>query len=272
VPEPVVLQKLLTAGIAASIVESGADQVGGYVTTASSVAGLRTPTEILTAYGVSAALEFVDVVRFEQPVMATFYEPTDAERPWETFPTGFLLGDSLARVWTLGRTRYSYGAEYWRIRSDGAQKRLSRYEGVARGWVGARRWRRPSPLVGTLARWRGREFFADLRGDSVLLSAITDDGPAGFEEVHPGAWSVEVPTAECEVFERVYTAEADRIPVRVLSVVGHDAEVMLLSDDPDDAAVIGAGLVEPGVYELVLHRDRLSNLRGIENQLVTTPN
>lgn len=270
--ERVVLQKLLTAGIAASIGESGANQVGGYVTTVSSVAGLRTPTDILTAYGVSAELEFVDVVRFEQPPMATFHEPTDAQRPWQTFPTGFLLGDSLARVWTLGRTRYSYGAEYWRIRSDGAQKCLSHYEGVALGWVGARRWRRPSPLVGTLARWQGREFFADLLGDSVLLSAITDDGPAGFDEVHPGVWSARVAIADCEVFERVYTAEVDRIPVRVLSVVGYEAQVMLLSDDPDDAAVVGAGLVEPEVYELVLHRDRLSNLQGVENQLVTTPN
>lgn len=146
-PERLVLQKLLTAPIAAAIVETGSDQVGGFVTAASAVAGLRTPADLLAAYGVDAIPPFVDVVRFEQPRLAGFSVPSGAERPWQTFANGFLLGDSLAQVWNLGRTRYSYGAEYWRIRSDVEQKRLSRYEGAARGWTGAQHWRPPSPLV-----------------------------------------------------------------------------------------------------------------------------
>ncbi|MFC7672719.1 hypothetical protein ACFQWH_06540 [Mycolicibacterium sp. GCM10028919] len=70
-PEPVVLQKLLTGSVAAAIVEAGSDHVGYYVTLASEVASLRTPTQLLAAYGVDGAPEFAGVVRFEQPRLAT---------------------------------------------------------------------------------------------------------------------------------------------------------------------------------------------------------
>lgn len=267
-PEPLVLQKLLNAHSSAAIVEIGSDQVGGFVTAASAVVGLRTPAALLAAYGVDAELQFVDVVRFEQPRLAAFTAPNDVERPWPTFPHGFLRGDSLAQVWTLGRTRYPYGAEYWRIRSDGEQKCLSRYEGAARGWAGAKQWRAPSPMVGNLARWQGSEFFADIVADSVLLTAVVDEGPAGFEQVHPSVWSATVPLPECEVFERLFTAELEGVPVRLLRSVAGSAELLLLSDDPADAERVGAGLVESGVYELIVDGRRLVNLRGIENQLV----
>jgi hypothetical protein len=267
VPEPVVLQKLLTGAVAAAIVERGSDHVGGYVTLASEVARLRTPRQLLAAYGVDGAPEFADVVRFEQPRLATLARPGPAERPWQTFPNGFLLGDSLARVWVMGRTRYSYGAEYWRIRSDGEQKCLSNYAGVARGWAGARQWRPPSPIIGTMARWRGGEFFADVRAGSVLLSAITGDGPSGFEQVRPGAWVSTVPVSECQIFERVFTAEVDGLSVRLLRRSASQADVLLLSDDPAEAARIGATLVEPGVYEATVETSRLANTQGVENQL-----
>jgi hypothetical protein len=123
VPERLVLQKLLTAPLATAIVETGSDQVGSYVTEASAAVGLMTPGDLLAAYGVDASPQYVDVVRFEPPPLAKFSRPSGVERPWQTFPNGFLLGDSLAPVWYLERTRYSYGAEYWRIRSDGEQKR-----------------------------------------------------------------------------------------------------------------------------------------------------
>lgn len=261
------LQKLLANPISAAIVEVGEDQVGGFVTDAGAAVSLRTPSELLAAFGVDAAPEFADVVRFEQPRLARFSAPNEAERPWPGFPHGFLRGDSLAQVWSMERTRYSYGAEYWRIRSDGEQKRLSRYEGAARGWVGARQWRPPSPLVGNLARWRGEEYFADVMGDSVLLTAIAQEGPAGFTQIHSRAWSLTAPMAECEVFERVFTAELQGVPVRLLRSGGEAAELLLLSDDPADAARVGAGLVEPGVYELIVNPSRLVNLRGVENQL-----
>lgn len=267
-PELVVLQKLLNTPLASAIVQYGADQVGGYVSEASALAALRTPAEVLAAHGVNAAPEFVDVVRFERPRLATFTSPTADERPWPTFPHGFLRGDSLAPVWSMSRTRYSYGAEYWRLRYDGEQKRLSRYEGAARGWVGAQRWRPPSPIVGTLARWRGGEFFADVVAESVILTSLSDQGPAGFELVHPRVWSATVPLADCEVFERVFTAELDGVPVRLLQNAGGRAEVLLLTDDPMAAQRVGAGLVESAVYELEVGASRLTNLRGVENQLV----
>jgi hypothetical protein len=270
VPERLVLQKLLTAPIAAAIVDAGSDQVGGYVTAASAVASLNTPGDLLAAYGVDAAPEFVDVVRFEQPRLSTLSTPIDVERPWQTFPNGFLLGDSLAPVWSLGRTRYSYGAEYWRIRSDGEQKCLSRYEGAARGWIGSRQWRPPSPIVGTMARWQSGEYFADVISENVLLTTIADDGPAGFEQIHPRVWSATAPLSECEVFERVFTAQLDSVPVRLLRATRGPADVLLLSDDPAVATRIGAGLVEPGVYEMIVDASRLTNVRGVENQLSPT--
>lgn len=269
-PEALVLQKLLNAPLATAIVQNGSDQVGGYVTAASAVVGLRTPSEVLGAFGVEGAPEFVDVVRFGQPRLTTFSTPSDAERPWPTFPNGFLRGDSLAQVWSMSRTRYSYGAEYWRIRYDGEQKRLSRYEGAARGWAGAQKWRPPSPIVGTLARWRGAEFFADVFADSVILTSLADQGPAGFELVHPRVWSATAPLSECEVFERVFTAELDGVPVRLLRNAGGRAEVLLLTDEPADAERVGAGLVESGVYELEVAANQLTNLQGVENQLVPT--
>ena len=131
--EHFVLQKLLATPLSSAIVENGLDQIGGYVTEASAVVSLRTPAELLAEYGVDAAPDFADVVRFEQPRLATFTKPSDSDRPWRDFPHGFLLGGSLAPVWRMSRTRFPYGAEYWRIRSDGEQKRLSRYEGVGRG-------------------------------------------------------------------------------------------------------------------------------------------
>lgn len=266
-PDTLVLQKLLAGPTASAIVETGHDQVGGFVTDARAVVGLRTPAELLAAYGIEGTPEFVDVVRFEQPRPARFSAPGEAERPWPVFPHGFLRGDSLAQVWVMERTRYSYGAEYWRIRSDGEQKRLSRYEGAASGWVGARKWRLPSPLVGNMARWRGGEYFADVAGDKVLLTATAEEGPAGFSQVHPRAWSATAPLSECEVFERVYTAELQGVPVRVLRSGGGAAELLLLSDDPADAEQVGAGLVEPGVYELIADHSRLANVQGVENQL-----
>lgn len=267
--EPFVLQKLLAAPVAAAIVETGSDQVGGLVTAASEVAGLRTPAQLLAAYGVEAAPEFADVVRFEQPRLTVLTPPENGDRPWQTFPSGFLLGDSLARVWTMSRTRYSPGAEYWRIRADGEQKRLSHYAGAARGWAGARRWRPPSPIVGTMARWQGNEYYADVRGETVLLTAIGNTGHPGFEQIRPGAWSAAIALADCEIFERVFTASLDGVPVRLLRHSGAQAHVLLLSDDPADAQRLGAGLVEPGVYEMTVDTTRLMDVQGVENQLTT---
>jgi hypothetical protein len=102
VPEPLLLQELLTAPVATAIVEAGSDQVGGYVAAASEVVVLRTPSDLLAAYGIDGSPEFADVVRFVQPRLATFSSPSGEARPWQTFPNGFLLGDSLRVCGTWG--------------------------------------------------------------------------------------------------------------------------------------------------------------------------
>lgn len=79
-PERLVLQKLLNSALATAIVETGDDQVGGFVTDAVTVADLRTPQQLLAAYGVEGAPQFVDVVRFEQPRLASLRPPSDAPR------------------------------------------------------------------------------------------------------------------------------------------------------------------------------------------------
>ena len=264
-PDRLILQKLLNSALSTAIVDTGDDQVGGYVSDAAAAANLQTPQQLLAAYGVEGAPQFVDVVRFEQPRLASLRQPDDAPRPWPTFPNGFLRGDSLARVWSMSRTRYPYASEYWRIRADGEQEVLSRYEGVARGWLNAKQWRPPSPLVGTLARWRGNEYLADVAAEIVHLTAITADGPAGFEPVRANLWSASVPLADTEIFERVYTADLDGVPVRIVRTSGRTAELLLLTDEPDSAQRIGANLTEPGVYEIVVDTERLSNIRGKES-------
>jgi len=271
--QPVVLQKLLTAGLAAAVVDRGHDRVGGYVTVADDVADLRTPQALLAAYGFEGqAPDYVDVVRFHLPPAAVLSKPSDTpERSWPAYPFGFLR--DARPVWLLGTTRYSYGAEYWRLRADGEQKVLASYDGCARGWRGAHGWLAPSRMVGTRASWRETEYAADVVGDGALLTAGGDIPPAdlagaGAEEIRPGVWTAAVPLDECEVFEAVITATADGVRVRVLDSDGATARVQLVSDDPDEARRINAELVEPDVYETALPVAGLSDTSGVLNELV----
>ena len=268
-PERMVLQKLLTADLGRAIVDDGYDQVGGIVVSAPDAAALNTPDLLLRAYGFDVTgLEFVDVVRFELPPLAQLVNPVapDAERT-PLYPTGFLRADVIVPVWELSRTRYSFGAEYWRIRADGEQKCLSAYQGVARGWRGAAGWRAWSPLVGPRARWRGAEMAADVVGDSVLLSVRADEGPQGWEQVRPQTWVAAVPAAECELFEVVLTATWQGVPVRILESGPSGARVLLLIDDASRAESLGATVVEPGVFEATAAVDDLLDRHGVTNEL-----
>ena len=102
----------------------------------------------------------------------------------------------------------------------------------------------------------------------MLLTAFTENGPTGFERVHPHAWSATVALSECEVFERVFMAQVDGVPVRILRRAGETAEVLLLTDDPADAERVGAARVEAGVFEAVVAADRLADVHGVENQWI----
>lgn len=268
-PERMVLQKLLTADLGRAIVDDGYDHVGGIVVSAPDAAALNTPDLLLRAYGFDVTgLEFVDVVRFELPPLAQLVNPVapDAERT-PLYPTGFLRADVIVPVWELSRTRYSFGAEYWRIRADGEQKCLSAYQGVARGWRGAAGWRPWSPLVGPRARWRDAEMAADVVGDSVLLSVRADEGPQGWEQVRPQTWVAAVPAAECELFEVVLTATWQGVPVRILESGPSGARVLLLIDDASRAESLGATVVEPGVFEATAAVEDLLDRHGVTNEL-----
>lgn len=267
-PARLVLQKLLTADLGRAIVEDGYDQVGRIVVSAADAATLDTPDRLLAAYGFEATgQEFVDVVRFEVPALARLERPSGDERSWPTYPTGFLRADAIVPVWELGRTRYSFGAEYWRIRADGEQRCLSAYQGAARGWRGAAGWRPWSPLVGPRARWRGAELVADPVGDSVLVSTRAEEGPAGWEEVRPQTWTASVPVRECELFEVVMQATWRSVPVRVLASGAGEARVLLLIDDVARAAELGATTIEPGVFEATVTASELTDIRGVTNEL-----
>lgn len=263
-----VLQKLLTHGLGSAIVDDGYDQVGGVVVLAADAAELNTPDLLLGAYGFDGGQDFVDVVRFELPSLATLTNPVapDSGRS-PLYPTGFLTGGAVVPVWELSRTRYSFGAEYWRIRADGQQRCLSSYQGVARGWRGAKGWRPWSPLVGLRARWRDVELVADLVGDGVLLSTSGEEGPAGWEQVRPQTWTAAVPLAECELFEVVLNATWRGVPVRVLESGPSGARVLLLIDEADRAESLGATTIEPGVFEATVAVDELEDTRGVTNEL-----
>jgi hypothetical protein len=264
-----VLQKLLTSDLGSAIVEDGYDQVGGVVVEAAPAAALRTPGELLAAYGFETGGEYVDVVRFELPPLASLRRTTEGERSWPTYPSGFLRGDALVPVWELSRTRYPYGAEYWRIRADGEQRCLSAYQGAARGWRGARGWRPPSAVVGPRARWRGQEVPADVVGDGALLTFPAATAPADAEEIRPGVWAAAVPLADCELFETVLTATVRGAQVRVLESDGTTAHVLLLSDHEEDAARVGATLAEPGVFEARVPVNDLVDTAGVTHELAS---
>lgn len=264
-----VLQKLLTSDLGSAIVDDGYDQVGGIVVEAAPAAALRTPAELLAAYGFEAGGEYVDVVRFELPPLASLRRPGQDDRPWPTYPSGFLRGDALVPVWELSRTRYPYGAEYWRIRADGEQRCLSAYQGAARGWRGAHGWRPSSAVVGPRARWRGQEVPADVVGDGALLTFPAATAPADAEEIRPGVWAAAVPLADCELFETVLTATVRETPVRVLESDGTTAHVLLLSDREEDAARVGATLAEPGVYEARVRVTELVDTAGVTHELAS---
>jgi hypothetical protein len=79
-------------------------------------------------------------------------------------------------------------------------------------------------------------------------------------------WVAAVSLADCELFETVLTARVDGVPVRVLESDGTTAR-RLLSDREDDAARVGAGLVEPGVFEADVAVARLADTSGVTNEL-----
>lgn len=274
-----VLQKLLAPRVAAAIVNQGHTAVEGPVVRAADVTSLSTPEALLSAYGFDGSSspwgdlpEYVDVLRFPVDPLMRLDKPVDTgERPWPTYPSGFLPGGDVVPVWILQRTRVPIGAEYWRISATGEQQGLSTFAGPAMGWRAAKGYFPPLHLVGPRAEWNGLDLPAALVPDSddvELVHVGRDSAPEGFEEGRPQVWRRVVPVAECaRVFELVLTAEVSGVPVRILQRAGAEALVLLLSDDPAAVQDLQAREVEPGVFETVVPAERLSNAAGTTREL-----
>ena len=249
----IVLQKLLHPGLSAMVRERGYDQVGGYVVEAAAARALATADDLRAAYGFADDGDpWVDVVRFVLPVCASLMAPAGVERPWPTYPNGFLrpVDGSIVPVWMLSTTRYSPGAEVWRIHEDGRQEMLSAYGGAARGWSGAREWRPASRYFGTRAVWNGTEYATDVTGDVLELTSFAPPEGAGWSQQRPETWSRTATVAECEVFELSFGAAFQGVPVRVLEVIDANVRVQVVGDDPGVAKEIHAGMIDFGVFEL----------------------
>ncbi|MEZ3162007.1 hypothetical protein AB1K54_15940 [Microbacterium sp. BWT-B31] len=271
----VVLQKLLQPGMAGLVRERGYDQLGGYVVDASAAVALNTPEALRAAYGIADdASPSVDVVRFAMPRCATLSAPSGAERPWPSFPGGFLhpVDESVVPVWTLSTTRYTPGAEVWRVHADTRQEFVAVYHGAARGWSGAREWRPASRYFGTRAVWNGTEYAADVDEDTVELTSFAAPEGDGWTQHRPATWSRTVSLAECEVLELVFTALYQGVPVRVLRVADANVHLQVVGDDPDVASRLGATMIDFGVFEVGgVPGALLTENRLVANQLSPGP-
>jgi len=270
----IILQKLLVPGASSLVTERGHDQVGGFVVEASAAVELRTPDALRAAYGLADdGATWLDVVRFVLPACATLSRPPGAERPWPSYPSGFLrpVGDIIVPVWILSTTRYSPGAEVWRIHADGRQERVSTYLGAARGWTGAREWRPSSRYYGTRAVWRDTEYAADVSGEALELTSYVQPDGEGWTQHRPATWSRTVAVTECEVYELDFRAVLQDVPVRVLEVIDGNVRVQLRTDDPEVAGGLGAAMVDFGVFEMSgVPGSLLADTRLVANQLVGT--
>lgn len=203
-----VLQKVLMPWLSQAVGDRGYPYLGGPVTRLADISHVRTARDLVAAYelGRSAAFvedpDFVDVVRFEVEPLMRLRAPSAVNRPWPTYPMGFLTGspEGPVPVWVLERTRAPRGAEMWRIHRSGEQELLTVFDGIARGWRSARGFTPMTHLVGPRAEFEGREYaaeFTEPSGGQVELVHIGDDVPDGFEPIRPMVSARTVLSSQC---------------------------------------------------------------------------
>lgn len=273
-----VLQKLLHPGMSHLIRERGYSQVGGSVVRAGDAANLRTASALREAYGwPSDGSAHVDVVRFEVPLCANLAVPSQVERPWPSYPLGFLrpVGDDIVPVWNMSTTRYSPGAELWRISDSGEQEVLAVYRGAAHGWAAlqgqppVKEWHPSSRFFGTRAVHEETEYAADVHDDQVDLTSYVEPASADWSLARQGVWTKTVPLAACTVYELDFTAALGDVPLRVLEEHNGVVRAQLLADDPEVAGQLSAVMVDYGVFEVSgIPGTDLSDTKLLANQLV----
>lgn len=273
-----VLQKLLVPAHSRAVGERGYPYVGGPVTRLVDARELSTPGQLLTAYGFDGSTvfgddpDFVEVLRFEVEPLMRLRAPGGEVRPWPTYPMGFLApSPGVVPVWLLERTRVPRGAEMWRIHRSGDEERVTRFDGVARGWRGAAGLTPVTQLVGPRAVVDGREFvadFTDVSGEQVELVWFGDDAPAGFEPVGTGVSARVVASAECDqVHEVILSASWRGVEARVLQPAVNEALLLLDQPTVEQVEALGAREVEPGYFEVIAPKGELVDGGGQSNEL-----
>ena len=271
-----VLEKLLVPEASSRVVDLGYDWLTGPVYQAEDLRGL-TPVERVSALGFDSAdgpfgeaLEHVDVIRFPTNPLMDLRIPTNApghaDVPWPTYPTGFLR--NAAAVWILTLTRMPVSARFVRVSADGTERELSRYDGAARGWRGARGYFPPLHLIGPRATHGSLDLPCSYTADqqSVELVWVGDEQvPQGFEQVRPRVHARVVPVAECEVFDIALLGRWREHPVRILQQAGEEALVVLTPGSAAQAEELGAVEMEPGVYQATVPAAEITDREGVRS-------
>lgn len=274
-----VLQKLLMPWLSQAVGDRGHPYVGGPVVRMVDVGHLQTARALVDAFDLrsSAAFvddpPFVDVLRFEVEPMMNLDTPAMTTRPWPTYPMGFLTGPGagMTPVWVLERTRVPRGTEMWRIHADGRQEMVTRFDGMAHGWRGARGYTPPTHMVGPRATVDGVEYPAELLDpgpSEVQLVHLGEDLPRGFETARPRVAVRTVPIREVSELRAVQlSASWLDMTVRVLHPGADDALVAV--EQPTVAQVERSRFdeVEPGYYEGLAPKAELSSTGGVGTEI-----
>ena len=266
-----VMEKLLVPAAMRRVVEDGQDSVAGPVVRATDLAGSGA-AERVAAYGLEGELfpfgpdpDSVDVLRFETTPLMVLSTPAQRERPWPTYPFGFLL--NAVPVWDLQLTRVSMGARFVRIARDGTERELSSYGGAAWGWQKARGYRPPLEIIGPRATWQGHDLPGSYTEDqeSIELVWVGETGaPEGFAASRPHVQSRVVPLSTCDsVFEVVITGRWRDAPVRVLEQAGGSSNLLLLDPDVDAVNRLRATAHEPDQFYTSAPTDEVVERQGV---------
>lgn len=271
------MEKLLVPAAMRRVVEDGQDTVAGPVVRAADLTG-SVAAERVAAYGLESELfpfgsdpDHVDVIRFETNPLMLLTTPTpdgsstQRERPWPTYPFGFLF--NAAPVWQLQLTRVPMGARFVRIARDGTERELSTYGGAAWGWQRARGYRPPLEIIGPRATWQGHDLPGSYTEDqeSIELVWVGEAGaPEGFTPSRPRVLSRVVPLSACDsVFEVTITGRWRDAPVRILQQAGGSSRLLLLDPDLDTVNRLGATAEEPDQFYTSAPTDEVVERQGV---------
>jgi hypothetical protein len=276
-----VMDKLLVPAAMQRVVEQGYDHLAGAVVRSDDHVG-KGAAERVAAFGLDgdrfpfgADPEHVDVIRFVTNPLMQLSIPTDVgeERPWPTYPFGFLR--DATPVWDLDLTRVPMGARFVRVAADGSESILSEYGGAGWGWQRAKGYFPPLHVLGPRAKWQGLDLPASYTEDqqSVELVWVGEDGvPEGFTPSRPRVHVRTVPVAECDaVFEVVLTSTWRDVPVRVLQQAGDEALVVLLDPDLERIDRTGARPMDVTLFQATAPVAELGEVTGVVREPAFQP-